>query len=302
MNTLMPTFDLNLIRTLVTLYETRSVTQAAERMDITQPSVSHALARLRILFSDPLFTRTAKGLVPTPLCDHLYPALRDALTTIEGTLVSSRSFDPLTSNRRFTMALSDIGTMYFIPPLLKRLQAKASGIEVDVIQPTADLSHLLLTGKVDFAIGNMPELVSQTRSKKLFEERYVCLVARNHPDIKERMSKAQFARARHVMVTSPSSGHALIDQVCTEQGIVRRVVARIPQFTALPNLIASSDLVVVLPSRVASVFVRQAPLKTVPLALPIPSFEVRIHWQSRHESQAGFQWMLRTITDTIGSL
>ncbi|WP_038203039.1 LysR family transcriptional regulator [Xenophilus azovorans] len=294
--------DLNLVRVFVAIYETRSVTLAGDRLDLTQPTVSHALARLRTGYADRLFTRGAAGLVPTALCEQLYPTLKDALMRIEATLEETRSFDAAHSTRRFRIAMSDIGALYFTPPLLKRLQALAPHIQVDIAQPTPALPEDLTTGAVDLAVGNMPELLPSTRTLPLFEEHYVCLMARNHPTIGRSMSVEDFARARHVQVNSPASGHTLIDGILAGQGIVRNVVARVPQFSVLPYLVADTDLLVVLPVRVARLFVARGGMKALPIPASIPHFEVRMHWTARHQDNPAHRWMREQVAATLKKL
>jgi DNA-binding transcriptional LysR family regulator len=294
--------DLNLVRVLVAIYETRSVTQAAERLDLTQPTVSHALARLREVYADRLFDRTAAGLVPTPACDQLYARLTEPLAAIDGTLDGQHDFDPARSTRRFRLAMSDIGALFFAPPLLRRFQQAAPRIQLDVLQVAPATSDELAAGRLDLALGNLPGLAASTRSELLFREHYMCLLPSAHPSIGETMTLAQFAAARHIMVTSPSSGHALVDGVLSQQGIQRNVVARVPQFTVLPQLLARSDLLVILPSRVARLYVAQGGLRALPLPLEIPPFEVRVHWHPRQESLAAHRWMREEVVRTLSVL
>lgn len=295
-------FDLNLVRVFVTIHETRSVTLAADRLGITQPSVSHSLARLRTAYGDHLYTRSAGGLVPTPLCDQLAPALRSALAMVESTLDEARIFDPAHSSRHFRIAMSDIGALYFTPSLLRRLQERAPGVRVDVAQPSATLLDDLAVGTLDLAVGNLPELVTTTRSATLFEEHYVCLLAEDHPWIGMSMALEDFARARHVLVTSPSSGHAMIDGILASQGITRNVVAQVPQFSVLPYLVAHTDLLVVLPSRVAKLFAKQGGLKFLDIPVPIPRFEVRTHWHIRQQNHPAHRWLREELVDTLRHL
>jgi DNA-binding transcriptional LysR family regulator len=294
--------DLNLVRVFVAIFETRSVTLAADRLGLTQPSVSHALAKLRLAYGDRLFTRGPSGLMTTPLCDQLARPLRDALSAVEATFDEARTFDPRQSTRRFRIAMSDIGALYFAPPLFRRFQECAQGVKVDIQQPSASLLDDLASGALDLAVGNLPELVASTRTVTLFQERYVCLLAEDHPWMGDAISIEDFARARHLLVTSPSSGHALVDGILASQGIVRNVVARVPQFSVLPYLVAHTDWLVVLPSRVARLFVRQGGLKSLDVPVPIPTFEVRAHWHARQQDSPAHRWLREELVDTLRGL
>lgn len=292
-------FDLNLVRVLVAIYETRSVTQAAERLALTQSTVSHALGRLRDAYGDRLFARAPQGLVPSALCGELYARLSESLAGIEGSLDEAAQFDPARTTRRFRFAMSDIGVLFFAPALLRRFQSVAPHLEVEIVATSeADGEHLM-SGHLDLAIGSLPGLVAQTRTRALFSDHYVCLMSARHPLVGKHLTVEQFAQTRHLMVDSPSSGHALVERLLASHGITRRIVARIPQFTVLPQLLADSDLLVILPLRVARLFAAGGQLKHVELPLAIPSFEVRMHWHPRHETAIAHRWVREEVFATL---
>lgn len=295
-------FDLNLIRAFVAIYETKSVTQAAERLNLTQPTISYSLSRLRELYNDRLFSRGNPGLIPTAVAERVYEQLSVALMAIEGTLDARARFVPQTSTRRFRLALSDIGSLFFTPPLLKRFQVAASRIQAEFVQLSDNLLDDLARGTLDLAIGNLPSLHTHTRNELLFQERYVCLLAQDHPCADPVIDIDTFTRARHVMVTSPSSGHALIDGVLAERGLQRNVVALVPQFSVLPSLVEDSDLVVLLPSRVAQLYASQRRLKMAELPVPIPGFDVRMHWHPRQENSPAHKWLREEVVQSLRGL
>ena|SRR5437868_2106775 len=294
--------DLNLIRVFVAIYETRSVTQAAERLDVTQPTISYGLAKMRQVYADRLFSRSGAGLVPTGLAEQLFERFRDALSTIESTLAQQSLFDPALSTRRFRLAMSDIGVLYFVPPLLRRFQESAPRIEIDISQISDDVGEDLAAGRVDLAIGHIPALAPSTRSALLFREHYVCLMSAVHPTIGDAMSLKEFATARHVMVSSPRTGHFLVEEALAQRGVNRNIVARVPQFTVLPQLLSQSDMLVLLPSRVASLYVQQGGLKALPLPVELPDFLVQAHWHARHEYGAAHRWLIDEIVQTLSKL
>jgi DNA-binding transcriptional LysR family regulator len=141
--------DLNLIRVFVAIYETRSVTQAPERLDVTQPTISYGLAKMRQVYADRLFSRSGAGLVPTGLAEQLFERFREALATIESTLEQQSPFDAALSTRRFRLAMSDIGVLYFVPPLLRRFQEVAPRIVIDVSQISVNVGEDLAAGRLD---------------------------------------------------------------------------------------------------------------------------------------------------------
>lgn len=298
----MPGFDLNLLRAFVAIFETRSVTQAAQRLDVTQPSISHALAKLRGAYADRLFDRGPSGLVPTGTAEQLFERFSHALAAVDDTLAQRQAFDPRSSTRRFRLAMSDIGVLFFAPPLLRRFQEEAPKIATDITEVSDSVREDLQVGKLDLAIGNLPALTTNTRSATLFREHYVCLMSAAHPTIGSRMDLNAFASARHIMVTSKASGHHLMDQVLAQRSVTRNIVARVPQFTVLPQLLEQSDLIVMLPSRVADLYVAQGGLKSLELPVAIPEFDVRAHWHVRQESSAAHRWLVEEVVNTLSRL
>lgn len=128
------------------------------------------------------------------------------------------------------------------------------------------------------------------------------MLADQHPAAMGAIDLDTFSRARHVMVTSPSSGHALIDGALAERGIQRNVVALVPQFSVLPSLVEDSDLVVVLPSRVARLFASQHRVRVVDLPVPIPPFEVRLHWHTRQDGAPAHRWLREEVVRALSGL
>lgn len=289
----MTPLDLNLIRIFVTIFETQSVTAAAERLDLTQPTVSYSLGKLRDKFSDQLFVRAKRRLKPTTLAEALYPNFRDALSLVTSAVDETYRFDPKTAYRVFNLAMSDIGSMYFLPLLEMELRRSAPNISLDVRQvAVSDLVEQLAARKVDVALGNLPSLFGQARSLPLFREHYMCLVGWDYANRIRKVTLDVFLASRHVVVSSPYSDHQLAEDALTNLGISRKVVIRTPYYTALPRLIASSDLVVILPSRVAAVFALQSNLVALPVPVELPEFDVKLHWHPRHETNPALMWLI----------
>lgn len=299
----MSRLDLNLIRLLIAVHETRSVTAAAQRLSLSQPAVSYGLAKLRRTYGDRLFNRSAAGLAATPLAERIYRQYRQALTAVEQTLDGVEQFDPQASVRSFRVAMSDIGALFFLPPLHARLQAVAPRTGLDVVQVSTDVVvEDLASGRLDVAVGNLPSIRGQTLSELLFVERYVCLMRRDHPDAGDTLALDAFLRARHVMVSSPFSGHRLVDDALAERGVARDIAIRLPHFTMLPQLLSQSDLMVILPSRVAALFASQSACRYLDLPVPVPAFEVRAHWHWHYARHASTQWLVAQMVAALRGL
>jgi DNA-binding transcriptional LysR family regulator len=152
--------DLNLLRVFLAIWDLRSLTAAGERLELTQPAVSHALRRLRTLFDDPLFVRTPTGMVPTDAAHRLYPPLAQALSIINEAVQQLAKFDPSTARRVFRISMSDMSEFFFLPPLLALLDREARGIRIEVVNvPVEAVSAAMRAGEIDLALGYVPGLV-----------------------------------------------------------------------------------------------------------------------------------------------
>ena len=216
-------FDLNLMRVFLTVLHERSVTRAAQRLNLTQPAVSYALARLRERFDDPLFVRTATGMQPTPIAFALAGPIERGMNSFAEAVSLRQRFDPATSTRRFRLSMSDIGEMVFLPLLMERVHALAPRLQVEVLEiPLEQLPQALKDGEVDLAIGNLAGLGRHTRHADLFSERYACMGRRGHPVLSAGLTRGQFKRLDHILVASRASAHRLLDDVLGEAGLHRQ--------------------------------------------------------------------------------
>lgn len=291
-------FDLNLITTFITLYETQSVTLAADRLCVTQPSVSYALAKLREQFDDALFVRNQQGMQPTRLAMQLYGGFKNATRSIDAAVSDARQFAPATSKRHFRLALSDLGEMAFLPRLLEQLNEFAPNIELDIVPLEIDqVTAWLNDGHIDAAICSRPLSGAGIVHSKLMSEHYCCLVDEAHPRIGAQMSLQQFLAEPHVIVTR-TSGHGMAEDVLQRMGVERRVRLRIPHFSVLPKIIPGTEMLTILPSRIAQSFCElplTQPLKIVELPFEVPHFEVTLHWHSRSEKSRALSWFFEQI-------
>lgn len=293
--------DLNLVRVFIAIYETGSLTLASERLFVTQPTVSYSLAKLREALNDQLFVRTHQGMVPTPCAKQTYERFSSGVAQIDRAVEQTSSFVPELSQRRFRIAMSDIGELIFISPLLEKITPLAPQVELEIVQMDADdLPTWLALGRVDAAIGYLPALCDVTRNAHLFDEHYVCLLRQDHPTIRGTLTREAFATARHAYVSSSFFGHKQVEEELRKLDV--KVALRIPHFTVLPRVISATDLIVVLPSRVAAAFASYGGLRTLPLPIELPRIIVRLHWDRGHEGLAAHQWLLKILTEAVGSL
>lgn len=290
--------DLNLLRVFDAIATESSVTVAGERIGLSQPAMSNALARLRQLFDDPLFVRTPRGMRPTPFAQQLAQPVREALHLIQIALQQHAGFEPRSSGNTFRFWMSDIGEMVFLPGLLERVKRDAPGVRIEVVRiPIKDVHTALEAGELDLAVGFLPGLTTGVRQQPLFREHYVCMLRADHPVIGANISAKQFREAAHVLVSYVGTGHQVIEETFIAAGLSARIAVRVPHFLVVPMILARTDLVVTVPSRVAAVFARGGNLKVLPLPVRMPSFEVQLHWHQRFHQDPANRWLREAMTE-----
>jgi DNA-binding transcriptional LysR family regulator len=290
--------DLNLLRVFDAIATEGSVTVAGERIGLSQPAMSNALARLRQLFDDPLFVRTPRGMRPTPFAQQLALPVREALRLIQTALQQHAGFEPRSSTNNFRFWMSDIGEMVFLPGLLERVKRDAPGVRIEVVRiPIKDVHTALEAGEVDLAVGFLPGLTTGVRQQPLFREHYVCMLRADHPIIGARISVKQFREAEHVLVSYVGTGHQVIEETFVAAGLSARIAVRVPHFLVVPMILARTDLLVTVPSRVAAVFAQGGNFKVLPLPVRMPSFEVQLHWHQRFHQDPANRWLREVMTE-----
>jgi len=290
--------DLNLLRTFDAVLRDGNVTAAGERLGLSQPAMSNALSRLRRLLDDPLFVRTPSGMRPTPFAQRLAAPVRQALDLIQTALAQQAAFDPHTSQRSFRMQLSDVGEIVFLPSLLERLEREAPGVRIETGQlPQDEVSEALAAGEIDLAVGFLPELSAGVASKRLFRDRYVCLVRADHPRIGSRITLGQFLAASHLLVSARGSAHEIVEQTLRNKGLARRIALRVPHFTVVPMILARTDHMVIVPEGLMRAIARFGRFKSLKPPVDIPALDVKVHWHERFGRDPGIAWLRGVLLD-----
>lgn len=293
--------DLNLLRAFDAIATEGSVTVAGERIGLSQPAMSNALARLRQLFDDPLFVRTPRGMRPTPFAQQLAQPVREALRLIQTALQQHAGFEPKSSGNTFRFYMSDIGEMVFLPGLLERVKRDAPGVRIEVVRiPNKDAYTALEAGEIDLAVGFLPGLTTGIRQQSLFREYYVCMLRADHPVVGAKISARQFREAEHVLVSYAGTGHQVIEETFVEQGLSARIAVRVPHFLVVPMILARTDLIVTVPARVAALFAQLGNFKVLKLPLRLPNFEVRLHWHERFHQDPANRWLRQLMSELYG--
>jgi DNA-binding transcriptional LysR family regulator len=290
--------DLNLLVVFQQLYKERRVSVVAENLNLTQPAVSNALSRLRKMMGDQLFLRTARGMEPTPYASQLAEPIDYALATIRDTLERQLEFDPAASVRKFTIAMTDLGEIHFLPRLMSRLAELAPGVTISTVRNTAaNLSDDLETGRVDLAIGLLPQLKAGFFQRHLFRQRYVCIFRQGHVLDKESLSLQDFEAAQHVVVVAGGTGHAIVDEIIEKRDVRRNVRLSVPHFVALGHILSSTDLIATVPERYVREGMAPFKLRYLPHPVPLPEFDVNMFWHAKFHKEPGSQWIRNVIAD-----
>jgi DNA-binding transcriptional LysR family regulator len=290
--------DLNLLRAFDAVLREGSVTAAAGRLGMSQPAMSNALSRLRGLLGDPLFMRTPGGMRPTPFAQQLAAPVQQALDLIRASLSQQTGFDPRTSDRIFRFQLTDVGEIAFLPPLLERLQRDAPLVRVETQHlPQDEVGDALAGGEVDVAVGFLPELSAGVVQKRLFRDRYVCLVRADHPTIGSRLTRSRFLAATHILVSSRGSAHEIVEQTLRNQGLVRKIALRVPHFTVVPMILSRTDHMVIVPEGLVGAIAPFGRFKALKPPVDIPALEVKVHWHERFDQDPGIAWLRGLLID-----
>lgn len=290
--------DVNLLVTLDVLLSECNVTRAAERLHLSQPSVSVHLAKLRDIFSDPLLLPGARGMRPTARAEALREPLRMALEALERAVAPAEPFVPAQATHTWRAAASDYSESTVLLPALRRLRSAAPGTRLAVLELAPPLlARQLEQGDIDLAFHTTEGAPPALRRRALFKERYVLVGRAGHPRLARRPSLAQFGSLEHVIVSPDGGGfHGVTDQALAAAGMTRRVVLSVPHFLFVRAVLEQSDLVAMLPSRL----VRDSDaLRVVEPPVEVPGYEMSILWHERSHRDAAHQWLRDCIADAV---
>jgi DNA-binding transcriptional LysR family regulator len=291
--------DLNLLLVFDRMLAEKRVSAVAESLGLSQPAISNALARLRRAFGDELFLRTARGMEPTPFALQLAEPVAYAMGTLHGALNQQTVFDPATSTRSFTLAMTDIGEIYFAPVLMDVLSRAAPGVTISTVRNTAvNLRDAMEAGQVDIAIGLLPQLKASIFQRRLFKQRYVCLFSATHAlAAKSKLTLKDFCAAEHLLVKAAGTGHGQVDELMAAQGIARRIRLTVPHFVAIGHILRSTPMIATVPERLAQSIAEPFGLvwRTHPVALP--QIAINAFWHARFHRDPGNQWLRGVLFD-----
>jgi DNA-binding transcriptional LysR family regulator len=296
--------DLNLAVVLHALLEERNVSRAAKRVGLSQSAASHALARLRDLLEDPLFVRSAAGLLPTARAEGMAPRLASALAQLEESLLAPPAFDPASAQHTFQVGTPDYAEHVIMPALLARFSRAAPNMNLWTRPAPSDPAAALAHGQLDLIVGptTTPGVNDSLLSAPLWKDEFVVVVRRDHPLTRGRLSVERFAAARHALIVPGSRRRGVVDDELEARGFSRRIAFSTPNFLVAPEMVAKSDLVITLAARVARSFAALYPLTLLEPPFAVPGFAIAMFWHARRDSDPAHRFLRAEVLDAAREL
>ncbi|WFF41992.1 LysR family transcriptional regulator [Salinicola endophyticus] len=291
--------DLNLLVTLDTLLAERNVSRAADRLHLSQPAISTRLTRLRELLGDPLLLPAQRGMIPTQRALELQAPLHAALESVRQVVASTSPFDPATASATVTLAASDYVQYAVLLPLALALRREAPGLAIAWRKlDHAALAAQMARGEVDLAL-TMPEMAPDTlRMRRLYHEHYVAIARAGHPEVSDPLDLDTFCALEHVIVSPQGGGfHGPVDDALAAVGRRRRVALSAPGFLVVPEIVARSELLALVPSRVAAG--RGERLQRLVPPLIVPGFDMALLWHERTTTHPLQRWLRQRLEGLV---
>lgn len=293
-------YDLNLLRVFVALMEERNVTRTARRLGITQPAMSNALGRLRVVMRDPLFIRERYGMRPTPKAEELAPSITAALESLDAVILGQQDFDPAAATQVFTLAPNSYVELVLMPAIVARVGERAPGIRLRLTPFGADLAETGVTsGQTSMVLGRVHEPPGNLIVQHLMDEGFACVVRADHPRIGNKISKKEFEQLKHVNVVPPGRLRVGLFQVFARQNLRRDVAVSVTHFLAVPEMIAVTDYCATLPQTFCRRLARDRRLKVLPAPVDLGTFPVEMAWHVRYRNDPAHAWLRGLIAEAV---
>lgn len=292
--------DLNLFVVFDLIYSEGSLTGTARQLGLTQPAVSHALARLRELLEDPLFVRQGHRMVPTPLARRLIEPVRKSLNGLELTLSRLEQFDPATAHRRLVLGLHDALEPLLLPPLMQAIQDQAPNIELAVVHMARrDLQSELTAGNMDAAVDVFMPISANVMSRRLFSHRLVVLARKNHPQIGKPLDLESYLAQGHIHVSARRQGYGLVETELSRLGVQRRVMLRCQHYHAACDVVSRTDLLLTLPENQAEVVNRSIGNQILPFPIDEPAQVAYLYWRTTADEDPANTWLRSLLHQVV---
>ena len=300
----MPRDDVSLgdLSALVLLLELGSLTRAADSLGIGQPSLSKILRRLRAHFGDPLLVRVGLAMRPTPRAEQLLEPLRGLIAAADLMRASTRDFDPASSDREFTILVTEVGMIQTLPLLMRRLEARGPRLRLRALPLDArPLEARLEAGEADLAIGAFPQAAASLRRQSLYADPFASVVRRGHPRLADLRGADGFRRERHVAVVASPTGHAAHRRLERAFAALepQQVQVRAPSFLACAFLASRTDGVATIPLKLAQFLAEDLDLELFEPPLELEPIGIEQFWHERMQQDRGHRWFRAEVFDLL---
>ncbi len=288
--------DLNLFIVFDAIYTEANLTRAGQIVGITQPAVSNALSRLRETFNDPLFVRTAQGMVPTPMAQNIIEPVRNALTLLRISVQESRIFNPLEASKNYRISMTDLTEAVILPALFQRLRRLAPAVSIESFSSKRrETTKELAAGRLDFAVDAPLNTDPQVRHVKLMEDRYVCAVRKGHPWARKPViTLDDYLAVAHIHISSRRSGLGHVDLALGKMGIQRKIALRSQHYLMASQVLQQTDMVMTVPER----FARRSDLHFVDLPIQgMQTVETHLYWHESTDQDPANRWMREQLIE-----
>ena len=295
--------DLNLFRVFEAIYREGSVSAAARSLHLSQPAVSHSLAKLRAHFDDPLFEREGSLMRPTAVSQRVIGDVQSGLHQLQLSVLTSKQFSPSESNQHFRLSLHPSIETFYLSSLQQRLSTEAphirlSNSSIDRKQLTQNLS----AGFIDVVVDVMQSVPAQIKHRPLTKGRMSVVVSGSHPTIKTSLSQSQYLECQHIVVSSRSTGTSMEDFELGKLGLERTVKLRCQQHATACSIVAQSDLIATLPEIVARRYEALLNVKVFETPFPTPVSDIPMYWHERLDNDPATRWLRNTLVSLSGAL
>lgn len=297
--------DLNLLVAFDALMKERHVTRAATQVGVSQPAMSAALSRLRKLLGDPLFLRSAEGLLPTARARDLSEPIARALGQIEATLVNRPQFVAAKASQTFKLGLSDYPAFVLLPSLLQALAEQAPGVSVNVhaFNNRDHAVDLLDAGVIDAAVGVPPtQADGRILTQPILRDELVTILAKDHPAARRGMTMKAYLALAHILVSPEGELFGIVDQALAQQGKQRRLAVTLPQMFAVPSIVAQTDMTATVMKRVALHSPVARRLVLFPPPVPLPEVVFDLIWHRRSDAHPAQRWFRGFVAEAAGAI
>lgn len=294
--------DLNLFVVFDAIYTEGNLTRAGEIIGITQPAVSNSLSRLRNLFDDPLFVRTAEGMVPTPVAQNIIGSVRQALGLIRSSVQESESFDPAISDKRFRVSMTDLSQAIVLPPLFNMIKKQAPMVALDCYQVhRRDMNIELASGNLDLAIDIPLTPDPQIKQLALFSHPYVCVVHQDNKLVGDTLDVETYLKLKHIHISSRRGGLGLVDLTLGKLGKKREVVLRTQHYMSTPQIVSETDYALTVPRIFADFIKGSLPIRYLELPFDVPKLESYLYWHESTDKDQANLWMRELMINAYKS-